>query len=185
MRIPLAFLSIVLAFTSAAAQGIRKVDFKNFTYPLSGPTLGHNGLKWLDPGKRGRLTLINGKDKEEPPGFTLQSVKFVDVTGDKNDDAIVVIHLKTGGTQQTDYVYIYSFVDGKPKILAYCHTGDRGYSGLADVYGKNGELVVELLDPSKRDGDCCSSGIIRTRYKWKDGRFEQAGPHRSLRLQEP
>ena len=183
----------VLIFFSAglihAQKSIRQVDFKNFTYPLSGPLLGHGELKWLgDPkdgySKRRPIHLVNGDDLTKVSsfsmdgqeytqfaGFTLKSVEFADVTGDGKEDAIVVLLYRTGGTQNTHYVYIYSLVDGKPKLLAYCHTGARGYSGLYKVYGERGKLVVELLDPKKMEGECCSSGFVRTRYLWREGQF--------------
>jgi hypothetical protein len=62
-----------------------------------------------------------------------------------------------------------------PKLLAYFHAGDRAYLGLYRVYAQNKELDVELYDPNKRTGDCCSSGFIRTRYRWNAGKFEPVG----------
>jgi hypothetical protein len=114
-------------------ESIRQVDFKNFTYPLSGPTLGHDSLKWLDLSTVKHIRLVNGKGGSGSQGFTLGSVTFADVTGNGQEDALVAIHLDTGGTQQTDYVYIYSFVVGRPNLLAYFHSGDRGGSGLYKV----------------------------------------------------
>jgi hypothetical protein len=103
----------------------------------------------------------------------------------QKEDAIVVLEYFTGGTQKTHYVYIYSFDDGTPKLLAYFHSGSRAYSGLHKVYGENGKLVIELFDPEKSSGDCCSSGFVRTRYKWHNGRFEAFGACESETLQEP
>jgi hypothetical protein len=119
--------------------------------------------------------LVNGKDRPRRPGFTLDRVSFADVTGNSAENAIVVLHFDTGGTQQTDYVYIYAYSAEKPKLLTYFSTGDRASSGLYKVYGDRGELVVELYDPAKREGDCCSTGFIRTHYKWQSGRFEASG----------
>jgi hypothetical protein len=189
--------------STAAQTNIRQVDFKNFTYPLSGTLLGHDRLQWLDMSReahsnRKPIHLVNGDDLTKASsfvmegqeytqwtGFTLQSVEFADVTGEGKEDAIVVLKYLTGGTQKTHYVYIYSFDDGKPKLLAYCHTGDRGENGLYKVYGDRGALVFELLDPKKMSGDCCSSGFVRTRYKWHNGRFEAFGARESVALQEP
>ena len=112
----------------------------------------------------------------------MQSVEFADVTGESKEDAIVVLEYLTGGTQKTHYVYIYSFDDGTPKLLAYFHSGSRAYYGLRKVYGENGKLVVELFDPEKSSGDCCSSGFVRTRYKWHNGRFEAFGARESETL---
>lgn len=181
----LGVLILVSSALTDAQESIRQVDFKNFTYPLSGPTLGHDRLKWLDMSKASHIQLVDGKDAAGSPGFTLESVEFADVTGEGQEEAVVVLHFRTGGTQQTDYVYIYSFAAGKPKLLAYFHSGDRGSSGLYRVYGENAKLVVELFDPEKRSGDCCSSGFVRTRYKWHNGRFEASGARESITLQEP
>lgn len=190
-----------MGFT-AAQTNIRQVDFKNFTYPLNGTLLGHDRLQWLDMpteahSSRKPIHLANGDDLTKSSsfvmdgheytqweGFTLQSVEFADVTGDGQEAAIVVLHYRTGGTQQTDYVYIYTIAAGKPKLLAYFHAGDRAYSGLWKVSGVNGKLVVELFDPEKRSGDCCSSGIVRTRYKWHNGRFEVFGKSERETLEE-
>jgi len=176
-RIFFGLLIVLFSGLASAQQSIREVDFKNFIYPLSGPLLGHSELKWLGRledghSKRKPINLVHGQDGE---GFTLQSVSFSNMTGDGQEDAIVVLLYQTGGTQNTHYVYIYSFADGKPKLLAYCHTGSRGYSGLYRVYGERGALVFELLDQKMMEGECCSSGFVRTRYQWRAGRFEAVG----------
>jgi hypothetical protein len=171
----------------SAQSSIRQVDFKNFIYPLSGPLLAHSELKWLGDPKDGYsklkpIHLVNGEDQI---GFTLQSVSYANLTGDGKEDAIVVLLYQTGGTQNTHYVYIYSFEAGKPKLLAYCHTGSRGYSGLYKVYSERGTLVFELLDPKKMQGECCSKGFVRTRYRWANGRFEEIGAPEHRALSEP
>jgi hypothetical protein len=127
-----------------------------------------------------------GKDRPKSPGFTLGSVQYDDVTGDGKEDAIVVIHFDTGGTQQSDYIYVYEFQNGRAKLIAYCYTGDRAYSGLYGVYGKGGLLVVELNDPSKMQGDCCSARFIRTKYAWRGGKFVPVGrrEYGPIRLEE-
>jgi hypothetical protein len=192
---PFVFATLIcLSIPSIVAQNsIRQVDFKNFTYPLKDHLLGHGELQWLSAQVAGipRLRTIQLKDGEnlqkvpigkiddggyyEVSGFTLQEVKYADLTGDGKEDAIVVLRYYTGGTQTTNYVYIYSFADGHPKLLAYCHTGSRADFGLYGVYGEHGGLVFELLDPEKSEGDCCSSGFVRTRYRWDGSRFEAVG----------
>ena len=117
-------------------------------------------------------------------GFTLQSVDFADLIGDGKEEAIVVLLYRTGGTQNTHYVYIYALDNGNPKLLAYC-TGDRAYSGLSKVYGERGKLVFELFDPDMRQADCCSSGIVRTRFIWSNGRFVIRGKVEREELKQP
>ena len=177
----------------AAQDGIRQIDFKNFSYPLKDHLLGHGELRWLSTQIAGspKLRNIQLKDGEslqkipigeqdgggyyEVSGFTLQEVKYADLSGSGAEDAIVVLLYQSGGTQTTNYIYVYAFDNGKPKLLAYCHTGSRAYSGLYKVYGQNEMLVVELLDPEKQMGECCSSGYIRTRYRWNGGHFQLVG----------
>ncbi len=173
-RMRLVVISVVLTFgmLAAAEESLRTVDFRNFTYPLSGSRLGHDRLVWLDTNAPGSLRLKNGKGQS---GFSLSSVSFADVTGDGRQDAIVVIHYGTGGTQQTDYIYLYAPSPAGPRLLAYCRTGDRAYSGLQKVYGEHEQLVVELSDPAKMEADCCSAGIVRTRYVWRNERFQIIG----------
>lgn len=187
-------LALTLCCSRLGAQeNIRQVDFKNFTYPISGQFLEHSSLQWLDAStantNRKPIKLVDGKhltkissfvmdgnEYAQYEGFTFESVRYANLTGDGNEEAIVHLMYHSGGTQTTDYVYIYTLDQHRPKLLAYCHTGSRAYSGLYDVYGKRGLLVFELLDPAKRQGDCCSSGVLISRYKWQSGVFKQIGP---------
>ena len=175
---------------AGAQENIRQVDFKNFTFPISGHLLGHTSLQWLDDSTTNRkpIRLADGKDltkassfvmdaKEyaQYEGFTFESVRYADLIGSGNEDAIVDLKYHSGGTQTTDYVYIYTLDQHRPKLLAYCHTGSRSDFGLYDVYGKNGLLVFELLDPSRSEGECCSTGVLISRYKWQSGAFRRVG----------
>jgi hypothetical protein len=173
---------------AAAQTNIRQVDFKNFSYPWSPYSGWPHQLEWLEASEHGRIQLTDGRwrdnEVENPKdiagiepfaGLTYEEVQFADVTGNGQTDAIVVLRYDTGGTQYSHCVYIYSFVAGKPKLLAGFHSGDRASSGLYRVYGKGGRLVVELFDPVKGSGDCCSTGFIRTRYGWHNGAFEAVG----------
>jgi hypothetical protein len=190
MRVTAFLLSLlVCAGLIRAQQGIRSVDFKNFTYPLAGPLLGHQNMQWLsDPrngySKKNPIHLVNGEQFSAecaggacngPEGFIFESVQYVKLTGDEGEDAIVVLRYLTGGTQTTNYIYIFSFENGGPHLLAYCFTGDRAYSGLYGVFAQDGALVVDLFDPTKMSGDCCSSGYVRTTYRWSGNRFVPVG----------
>jgi hypothetical protein len=180
----LGVLLCVSVGTAPTQSSIRQIDFKNFTYPLRGPLLGHGAMSWLgDPknrySNRPPVRLISGADlnSEDGSGFTFGSVQYADLTGDGKEDAVVVLTYHTGGTQTTNYIYIYALDEsGKPKLLDYCFTGDRAYSGLYGVHGEDGRLVVDLFDPNKSSADCCSSGFIETRYRWDGTRFVRTGP---------
>jgi len=169
-----------------AQKTIRQVDFKNFSYPLSSHMLSHARLQWLDPSPGGNIKgpairLVNGKDVS---GFTLQSVAYADVTGDGKEDAVVVRY-DGGGTQNTHYIYIYSMADGHPKLLAFCHTGGGTNLGLHKAYGEQSQLVIELIDRQSLPGNCCTSGFVRMRYKWRDGGFQISGAPEHETFKQP
>jgi hypothetical protein len=172
-------LYLFVAF-AAAQTDIRQVDFKNFSYPWF-HSFVPSKLVWLDMSKEKHVPLVNGRRVHDSgngmtyEGLTFERVQFADVTGDGQTDAVVVLRYDSGGTQFSHYVYVYSFADGKPKLLACFHSGDRASSGLYRVYEQKGNLVVELFDPEKSNGDCCSSGFVRTRYRWHDTKFVAVG----------
>jgi hypothetical protein len=187
-------LVLVLCSRLAAKQNIRQVDFKNFAYPLSGHLLGHSSLEWLDTPahpatnrktihlvdgselKKTSCVVVDGKEYGQYEGFTFESVSYADLNGDGNDEAIIVLLYPSSGTQPTHYVYVFTLDEHGPKLLAYCHTGNRSDSGLYSVSSRNGLLVVELLDPAKASAECCSSGVLISRYRWEHGAFKLAGP---------
>ena len=49
----LGILACVFTASAFAQANIRQVDFKNFTYPLKGPLLGHGAMSWLGDPKNG------------------------------------------------------------------------------------------------------------------------------------
>lgn len=196
-------LALLLCSRLAAQQNIRQADFKNFNFPLSGHLLGHGSLEWLDTPTHpaidrrtihlvdgSELTktssfVMNGKEYSQYEGFTLESVSYADLTGDGKDEAIVVLVYHTGGTQTTNYVYIYTSGEHGPKLLAYCHTGDRSDAGLYGVTARDGLLVFELFDPAQASGECCSSAVLIYRYKWQQDVFKLAGPIQRRTLPPP
>lgn len=204
-RLALMFAFVLCSSVLAAQQDIRQVDFKNFTYPLSGHLLGHESLEWLGTPSRpatnkkmihliegSQLTktssvIVDGKEYGQYEGFTLQSISYGDVVGDGREEAIVTLLYQSGGTQTTNYVYIYDLIEHDPKLLAYCHSGDRSHSGLYGVSAIGGLLVFELLDPARESADCCSSGVLISSYKWYSGVFNLTGPvkRRALPLPDP
>ena len=179
-----AISAIMILAATSAAQTSTQPNFKNFNYPFAESTEWPHELQWLDTEVTMRVDLKNGRvpisaedSGSDAPfrGLTLESVRYADVTGDGKTDAIVVLRFDTGGTQYSHYVYVYSVTAHRPKLLAYFHSGDRANHGLYRVYGQGGKLVVELFDPDKQQGDCCSSGFVRSRFKWTGRRFVNVG----------
>lgn len=198
----LIFAALVWPAVSCAQQNIRQVDFSNFDYPLRGALLGYSKLQWLSTGAdypmQSPVHLVSGKDLHEESsfvvdgkryahysGFVLVSVKYGDLTGDGKDEAVVDLHYQTGGTQQTDYVYVFTLKNDKPQLLDYCHTGDRAHSGLYQLYVTQRSLMFELYDPQAAIGDCCSTAVVATRFVWRGKRFQISGPVRRRSLRPP
>ena len=126
----------VLAFTTTAAGHDIGPDFRNSSYPWSGPPSWSERLEWLHISSSKTVRLTNGRwadpsQSEESAngtasfaGLTLESVTWADVTGEGRDDAIVVIRYDTGGTQFSYFVYLYSMRAGRPHLLGCFHAGD-------------------------------------------------------------
>lgn len=165
---------------------IGKFDFKNYTYPLP--------RGWQDSdGKDAEL--VNGKrpltmsEDEERTGLSYVTTKFLDLTGDGQDEAIVILKIETGGAAIPQLVYVFTWKDDKPELIWNFRTGDRADGGLKDIRTENGETVVELfgqdryivgeLDTAKITGDeeqlCCPTHFTKSRYKWNGNNFRLEG----------
>lgn len=107
-----------------------------------------------------------GDDTRRCPLVFLDFIKFGTLTGIRSTVAAVVLTYHSGGTANWQYVYLFTLQSGKPQLLAWLRTGSRAYQGLRDVSLTGGVLVLEVNDPEKRQGDCCSAGRIITRYTW-------------------
>jgi len=171
-------------------------DFKNFTYPLP------RGWQHQDGDE---ITLEGGKlephfkdiDEEMSPeekaarraerriGMSYVTTKYLDVDGDTDDEALVILKIETGGGAIPQLVYVFEWKDDKPELLWNFRTGDRADGGLKDLRAENGELVVELYgqdrfllgqtETGKITGDeeqlCCPTFFTRSFYKWNGKNF--------------
>lgn len=162
------------------ASPLGKFDFKNFEYPLPRGWQDSDGSEAvLENGIR-RMT-------EEPKkiGLSFVTTKFMDVTGDGQEEAFVILKITTGGSAIPQIVYIYEWKDEKPDLLWFFRTGDRADGGLKDLRVENSELVVEIFgqdrylvgegETRKLTGDeeqiCCPTYFTRSFYKWNGKNF--------------
>ena len=185
MRTLVVLICCMFSVISASPDNIRRVDFKNFSYPWSQPFGSPEKMEWLSTSGSDEAKLVNmtwqepSEDEKNSPlrfrGLTFESVQFGDVTGDSKEEAIVVLRYDSGGTRYWHYVYIYMTELDHIKLLGYFHTGERADFGLYRVYVQGGSLVTELYDPRKREGDCCSHRFVRLRYRWRNGNFANFG----------
>lgn len=170
--------------TAFAAGSLRETDFRNHTFPwLDDVDSWQDDLEWIS-GKPARMVrLRNGvwplaeiePDFAAPGapfgGLTFDSAIYGDLLGDEREEAVVILRYDTGGTMYWYFVYVFASVSGRPEVVAWFHSGDRAARGLHELRVEAGELVVELYDPAKQQGDCCSAGIERRRFRWSRGAF--------------
>jgi hypothetical protein len=172
-------------------------DFKNFTYPLPRGWQNPDGTDLtLTDGRRTPVSKFINDDMEDEEkaearatrriGMSYVTTKYFDVTGDGQDEAIVILKVETTGNAIPQLVYIYEWKDGKPELVWNFRTGDRADGGLKDMRVENGEFVIELYgqdrfllgetETGKITGDeeqlCCPLFFTRTFYKWNGKNFQ-------------
>jgi hypothetical protein len=178
-------------------HGIGKFDFRNYTYELP--------RGWQNPDGTTAFTLTSGKvapiakdlreemsDEQKAEaraqrriGMSYVTTKYIDVTGDGADDAIVILKVETGGAAIPQLVYVFTWKNESPELIWPFRTGDRADGGLKDIRSENGEMVVELYgqdrfllgqtETGKITGDeeqlCCPTFFTRTHYRWNGNSF--------------
>ncbi len=170
-------------------SSIATFDFKNFKYPLP-----HG---WQDVDSK-EVELVDGKrpifmesdnKRERKIGLSYLTTKFFDITGDEQDEAIVILQVETGGASIPHLVYIFTWEKDSPKLIWYFRTGDRADGGLKNIYADDGKLVIELygqdryvvgeVETAKITGDeeqlCCPTHFTRSYYKWNGKHFVLQG----------
>lgn len=193
-----------------SSSPIASFDFLNHSYPLP--------RGWQNPDgsdaklENGRLAPVSehlGEDlsdedrakarSERRIGLAHIVTKYFDVTGDGQDDAIVVLKIETGGSALPQIVYIYEWKDDAPDLLWHFRTGDRSDGGLKDIRPENGQLVLELygqdrfmlgeVETGKITGDevqlCCPTHFTRTVHKWNGKNFIRQGDRLTYLTADP
>ncbi|CAN5587561.1 hypothetical protein BH10ACI3_BH10ACI3_24350 [soil metagenome] len=191
---------------------IGKFDFKNYTYELprgwQNPD-GSTDIKLVN----GRIAPIEGKtnaddmspeEKAEAKltrriGLSYVTTKYLDLTGDGQDEAIVILKIETGGGAIPQIAYVFTWKDNKPELIWPFRTGDRADGGLKDVRSENDLMVVELYGQDRfllgqmetgKIGDdveqlCCPTYFTRSFYKWNGKNFTMQGKRLTFPTADP
>lgn len=165
----------ILVFAHLAAQAqtdIHKIDFKNFTYMPS--------CAGEEPEK---VTVAKGEFSSEKKVddyvdrfyFSILSVEFGDLTGDKQVEAVVLSVCNTGGTGQFTEGFIYSMKAGRPALLSRVPGGDRADGGLRSLTVENGLLIVDANDASENSGACCAEFTLKFKYRLSGDKLIEVG----------
>lgn len=163
---------LTLALVPATAQqkqGIRAVDFRNFSYyPEDGGD------------EEGRLILRKGQYREEQHAglfvtTKLVAVKYADFDGDGQEEAAVQINAENSGSMgwSEDY-YVFGMRGGKPKQIFY---QNRPRGKEMRVEGKS--LVIVAPHWTDRDASCCPSFVATETYHWRGKGFVRTGNNRA------
>ena len=165
---------------SSQDSPIRRIDFSNFVYDWY-PT-------WADEPATGRKIILKDGSMDlnfaygkEPRKFSLieNGVSYGDLTGDKIEEAVVVLNTITSGTARPYLIFVYRMADGKPeRILAY-ETGDRWDYGYHRAFIQNEELIIERYKPKiveyqgQKYNMSSSDTYVRGYYKWNGEAFSE------------
>lgn len=180
----------------ATSSPLGSFDFKNFTYPLPRGWQNPDGTDLtLTDGRVVPVSKFVSKDMEDDEkaearatrriGMSYVTTKYLDVTGDGQDEAIVILKIETTGHAIPQLAYIYEWKSDRPELIWNFRTGDRADGGLKDFRVENDELIVELygqdrfllgqIETGKITGDeeqlCCPTYFTRTFYKWNGKNF--------------
>lgn len=190
---------------------IGSFDFKNHTYELP--------RGWQNPDGTTEIKLTNGRippvegnvkgpmsdedrvvaKSERRIGLSFVGVKYFDVTGDGEDEAVVVLKIETGGSAVPQVAYVFSWKNGAPELIWPFRTGDRADGGLKDIRAENGMLVVELYGQDRfllgqtetgkigddREQLCCPTNFTRSIYKWNGKNFLMQGKRLTFSMADP
>lgn len=186
-------------------------DFKNYTYELP--------RGWQNPDGTAEIRLTNGKiapvsrdvsekmaDEEKAEakqqrriGMSFVTAKYFDLTGDGDDEAVVILKVETGGSAIPQLVYVFTWKNDAPELIWPFRTGDRADGGLKNLRAENGDLIVELYgqdrfilgqtETGKITDDleqlCCPTYFTRTTYKWNGRNFLMQGKRLTFSITDP
>jgi hypothetical protein len=191
---------------------IGNFDFKNYTYELPRGWQNPDGTTGISL-TNGRVAPVQGKvikeemtDEEKADaklgrriGMSYVTTKFLDATGDGQDEAFVILKVETGGSAIPQIVHVFTWKDGQPELLWPFRTGDRADGGLKDIRVENGLMVIELYgqdrfllgqtETGKITGDeeqlCCPTYWTRSFYKWNGKNFPMQGKRLTYSFASP
>jgi hypothetical protein len=146
------------------SSSIRSLDFQNFTFPWT-KTFGYREKSFSL--KNGTANLTDERK------LSLNSLSYVDVTDDYDEQALVLIKIDDGNATY-EMMYVYTLENAKPKLLESFEFGaDNVYFGTA--FAAHGELIIERYVQKSEDAECCPSIVEISYYKWQKNKFVQQG----------
>lgn len=154
-------------------QPIHMVDFKNFTFPLC-PSVKREILL-----KAESITLNNGKlevprdalGNEDPIDFSLSNVSYRELTGDDNEEAIVILTHFLYPQGSSTCTFVYTWRANTSQVIWQHESGNAAFGGLRRLSVDNSRLIIEEYMPTGSGGDCCPEQFTQSTYIWNGKQF--------------
>ena len=166
-------------------------DFKNHTYPFP--------RGWQDNDSK-EFTFEDGKRpvSKEKIGISYVATLYGDATGDRQDEAFVILKIDTGGSAIPQIVYVFSWKNDEPQLIWEFRTGDRADGGLKNIWTENDSVVVELYGQDRYilgDGETMKitgdeeqisfpAFYTKTIYKWNGNEFRLEGKRLTYKTED-
>ncbi len=112
--------------------------------------------------KEGQVKLTNGKYESAGIVISLdEQMQFGDVTGDRIEDAVVVLVTDTGGNGAFYDLAVVVDENGTPVNIASTYLGDR--VKIESIYIEAGKVTVSMVMHGETDPDCCPTlKVVKT-----------------------
>jgi hypothetical protein len=155
------------AFAQTSNSNIRSADFSNFTYPWVVENSVYPNESFTL--KNGELPpTYDERGIKDEDGVLFENVKYSDITGDGEEEAIVFLSVVTGGSSIPGIIYIYTWQNNRPKLIWFRATGDRADGGLRHMYTVLSARLVQVVRYNLNAQH--TNGLVRSFGKSK-GRF--------------
>ncbi|HWP91457.1 MAG TPA: hypothetical protein VNN20_04590 [Thermodesulfobacteriota bacterium] len=118
--------------------------------------------------KDGQVRLTNGKYESAGIVISLdEQMQFGDVTGDRIEDAVVVLVTDTGGNGAFYDLAVVVDENGTPANIASTYLGDR--VKIESIYIEAGKVTVSMVMHGETDPDCCPTLKVVKTYQLQGG----------------
>ena len=123
-----------------------------------------NAVYRSDYFKEGQVKLVNGKYENAGIVISLdEQMQFGDVTGDRVEDAVVVLVTDTGGNGAFYDLAVVIDENGAPANIASTYLGDR--VKIESIYIEAGKVTVSMVMHGETDPDCCPTLKVVKTYR--------------------
>ncbi len=169
--------------TAVTARGIRTINFRNFSYPVS--------QMCKDEVKGGFAKVVNGKivvvrDKDYgPQGFEVAKIIYGDLTGDGQEEAVISTvcgNLEPPGISQSGFgnTYVYTMENNRLKLLSLFDENafEPAYKSFFNedtfLFGGGAEKILGsrlYYGAMVMEGMCCPKWNVEMILRWNGYQF--------------